>query len=198
MRLVIQRAAAASVAVGGTTVGSIDRGLVVLCGIHRDDGAEAAEWAVRKICNTRLFESEDGKPWAQSVSQAKLGVLLVSQFTLLGQLKGNKPDFSKAMGGEQSRPYWESFVEKMRSTHNGPVQTGEFGAYMQVSLTNDGPVTLTLDHDPSPPPAAPPAPPPPKSRGAPKMSAGGVAAAAAAPGDIEWAYEMQRRVSGAS
>ena len=131
MRLVIQRVKHASVTVDGKTVGSIDRGLVALCGINRDDTPADAEWCAKKLLSVRLFDSEDGtKPWVQSVSQAKLGVLLVSQFTLFARLKGNKPDFSQAMGPQYSKPYWEDFVSRVRTLHEGagPVAEGVFGA----------------------------------------------------------------------
>ena len=93
MRLVLQRVKHASVVVDGQVVGSIGRGIVALCGISCDDDDAAAEWAARKILNIRLWENADGKSWAQSVVQGQLGVLLVSQFTLYAELKGNKPDF---------------------------------------------------------------------------------------------------------
>ena len=145
MRLVLQRAIKASVTVDGVVVGSIGRGLVVLVGIADDDDDAAAEWACRKLLNIRLWEA-GGKPWAYSVTQAGLDVLLVSQFTLYAQLKGNKPDFHRAMPPERSRPYWDAFVRRVTQARKGlPVATGTFGAYMAVELVNDGPVTIVLD-----------------------------------------------------
>ena len=145
----LQRVTEASVTVDGDVVGSIGPGLLVLVGISEgDQGHEehaTIEWACRKLLSIRLWEA-DGKAWAQSVTQAKLGVLLVSQFTLYAQLKGNKPDFHRAMKPELSRPFWETFVERVKASHKGlPVQTGVFGAKMSVSLVNDGPVTIVLD-----------------------------------------------------
>ena len=160
MRLVLQRVTEASVTVDGETVGNIGRGLMVLCGISEDDDEAAAEWACRKLLGIRLWEA-DGKPWAHSVTQAKLGVLLVSQFTLHAQLKGNKPDFHRAMKPELSRPFWNKFVQRVTQAHKGlPVQTGVFGAKMDVSLVNDGPVTIELDSaaESSKAPAPAPAP----------------------------------------
>lgn len=94
MRLVIQRCKSASVTVDGEVTGSIERGLVVLCGIHEDDDDDAADWAARKMTNIRLWEDADGaKPWARSALQNGYGILLVSQFTLFASLKGNKPEY---------------------------------------------------------------------------------------------------------
>jgi D-tyrosyl-tRNA(Tyr) deacylase len=170
MRLVLQRVTEASVTVDGEIVGRIGAGLLVLVGISEDDEGQSAhatmEWACRKLLGIRLWEA-DGKAWAQSVTQAKLGVLLVSQFTLHAQLKGNKPDFHRAMKPELSKPFWETFVERVKASHKGlPVQTGTFGAKMSVSLVNDGPVTIVLDsavdgpaaNHLTPPPTAKPAP----------------------------------------
>ena len=166
MRLVLQRALSGSVEVDGEVVGKIGKGLVVLCGISEDDDDAAADWACRKLLNTRLWESDDGKAWARSVGQAKLGVLLISQFTLHAQLKGNKPDFHRALGPDKARPFWESFVARVKKAHAGPVETGIFGAKMAVSLVNDGPVTIILDSTETssggnklPVAAAPPSPP---------------------------------------
>lgn len=160
MRLVIQRASEASVTVDGKVVGSIGRGIVVLCGISEHDDEAAADWCAKKLLAIRLFDSDDGsKPWAQSVSQAKLGVLLISQFTLFATLKGNKPDFHHAMGPTTAKPFWEAFVKKVKALHkSGPCEEGVFGAKMDVRLCNDGPVTIQLD-SPAPPPAGPQAAP---------------------------------------
>ena len=155
MRLVLQRALSASVTVDGAVVGSIGPGLVVLCGISEEDDEAAAEWACRKLLNIRLWETADGKAWAESVSSQKLGVLLVSQFTLHASLKGNKPDFHRAMKPELSRPFWEKFVQRVTKAHSGgTVQQGVFGEKMQVALVNDGPVTIILDSAESAPPKA--------------------------------------------
>ena len=146
MRLVLQRVSEASVTVDGQVVGSIGKGLLVLCGISEDDDEAASDWACRKLLGIRLWEDDQGKPWAQSVTSSKLGVLLVSQFTLHAQLKGNKPDFHRAMKPDRSRPFWDAFVKKVTNAHKGvPVQTGVFGAKMSVALINDGPVTIELD-----------------------------------------------------
>ena len=144
MRLVIQRVREASVTVGGEVVGSIGRGLVVLCGLERSDDQAAAEWAERRICGIRLFENADDKAWAASVASAGLEVLLVSQFTLLAVLKGHKPDFSKAMGPAEARPFFDGLVRRIGAALPGRLQTGRFGEHMDVRLANDGPVTIEL------------------------------------------------------
>ena len=188
MRLVLQRVASGKVVVGGVTVGEIKgRGLLVLVGIADADDDKAAEWAVRKILGTRLWEDAAGKAWARSVQQEGLEVLLVSQFTLHAVLKGNKPDFHHAMPPARSRPFWDKFVAAVSKKLPGKVQQGQFGALMQVHLVNDGPVTITLDSDANapapapapapPPPAPPPTPPPPPSPAAPARI--GIAVAAA-------------------
>jgi D-aminoacyl-tRNA deacylase len=150
MRLVIQRVSKASVSVDDETTGSIEHGLLVLCGIHEDDDEAAAEWAAKKLLNIRLWEEPDksgggGKPWTRSALQNNFGVLLVSQFTLFATLKGNKPDFHRAMGPQQARLFWERFVARVQAMHTGSVQQGRFGAKMDVQLCNDGPVTILLD-----------------------------------------------------
>lgn len=156
----MQRVTEASVTVDGEVTGQIGRGLLVLCGIHEDDDDAAAEWAARKLLNIRLWEEEptsgggEGKAWARSAVQNTFGILLVSQFTLFATLKGNKPDFHRAMGPTHARPYWERFVARVEATHKGPVQQGRFGAKMDVHLHNDGPVTILLD-SPRAPEAAP-------------------------------------------
>ena len=159
MRLVIQRVSKASVSVDDETTGSIEHGLLVLCGIHEADDEAAAEWAAKKLLNIRLWEEPDksggvGKPWARSALQNKFGVLLVSQFTLFATLKGNKPDYHRAMGPQQARLFWERFVACVQAMHTGSVQQGRFGAKMDVKLCNDGPVTILLDSPERPASAA--------------------------------------------
>ena len=155
MRLVLQRVLEASVKVEGEVVGSIGRGVLALVGISANDLKEDAEWAVRRVLNTRLWEDGKGRAWGQSAAQGGLDVLLVSQFTLYCVLKGNKPDFHHAMPPDAARPYWDGFVESVRAAYpGGRVQQGRFGAMMQVGLINDGPVTIELT-SPERPPAAP-------------------------------------------
>lgn len=168
MRLVLQRVRSAAVEVEGETVGAIGPGLLVLVGLAAEDGPAEREWALRKILGIRLFADDAGKLWARGVQAAGLEVLLVSQFTLHAVLKGHKPDFHRAMGPEPARAEWEALTKAAAAAHRGKVQTGVFGAMMQVSLQNDGPVTIELDSAAG---APPPAKPPPSSATAPASSA---------------------------
>ncbi|MEQ2172386.1 D-tyrosyl-tRNA(Tyr) deacylase, partial [Goodea atripinnis] len=130
---------------GEDQVSSIGRGICVLLGISVDDTQRDAEYMVRKILNLRLFEDENGRAWAKSVMEREFEVLCVSQFTLQCILKGNKPDFHSAMPAELARPFYNSILESMRSTYKPElIKDGNFGAYMQVNILNDGPVTVEL------------------------------------------------------
>ena len=125
-------------------MGSIGRGLMVLVGIGRDDTVKDAEWMADKIVNLRIFETEEGK-MDKSLLDIGGELLLVSQFTLYGDCrKGRRPSFSDAMEADKARAFFEAFVEMAR-TKVTKVETGVFQAMMDVSLTNDGPVTLILN-----------------------------------------------------
>ncbi|KAL1222918.1 hypothetical protein V5N11_013389 [Cardamine amara subsp. amara] len=147
MRAVIQRVSSSSVTVDGRIVSEIGPGLLVLIGIHESDTDSDADYICRKVLNMRLFPNETtGKGWDQNVMQMNYGVLLVSQFTLYGFLKGNKPDFHVAMPPEKAKPFYASLVEKFQKSYNlDAVKDGVFGAMMQVNIVNDGPVTMQLD-----------------------------------------------------
>ncbi|KAL6574048.1 hypothetical protein OROHE_001590 [Orobanche hederae] len=155
MRAVVQRVASASVEpngcrlVEGRTVSKIGPGLLVLVGLHETDVESDAEFICRKVLSMRLFPNEKtGKTWDQNVMQRKYEVLLVSQFTLYGFLKGNKPDFHVAMPPGAAKPFYASLVEKFQKAYRADAVKGEdgvFGAMMKVSLVNDGPVTMQLD-----------------------------------------------------
>ncbi|XP_058723403.1 uncharacterized protein LOC131595138 isoform X1 [Vicia villosa] len=147
MRAVVQRVASASVEVEGRIVSEIGPGLLVLVGIHDSDSDADADYICRKVLNMRLFTNEDsGKAWDHSVMQKNYQVLLVSQFTLYGILKGNKPDFHVAMAPQRAKPFYASIVDKFRNAYNSDaIKDGVFGAKMKVSLVNDGPVTMQLD-----------------------------------------------------
>ncbi|CDO96727.1 unnamed protein product [Coffea canephora] len=138
MRMVVQRVASASVEVEGRIVSAIGPGLLVLVGLHESDADSDAEYICRKVLNMRLFPNEKtGKTWDQNVMQKNLEVLLVSQFTLYGILKGNKPDFHVAMPPEKARPFYESVVEKFRKAYTPDViKDGIFGAMMKAGLRN--------------------------------------------------------------
>jgi D-tyrosyl-tRNA(Tyr) deacylase len=145
MRAVVQRVRSARVHVEGRTVGSIDRGLLVLLGIGRADGPAETAYTIRKILDMRVFEGEDGRPMDRSVADVAGGVLVVSQFTLYGDVrKGRRPSFDAAAPPDVARATYEAFVRELRAVHS-PVATGEFQAMMQVELVNDGPVTVLVD-----------------------------------------------------
>lgn len=157
MRAVIQRVLRANVSVDGLQISEIGRGLCVLVGIQSDDTQEDLDYIARKIATLRLFSMpmpedcdarDSEKPWSKSVTDLKLQVLLVSQFTLYARTgKGAKPDFHLSMKADQSREFYQKFLERMRQLLPGPeqVQDGKFGAMMQVGIVNDGPVTIILD-----------------------------------------------------
>ncbi|CAK8539461.1 unnamed protein product [Lathyrus sativus] len=147
MRAVVQRVDSASVEVEGSIVSEIGPGLLVLVGIHDSDSDADADYICRKVLNMRLFSNEDtGKAWDHSVMQKNYQVLLVSQFTLYGILKGNKPDFHVAMAPQRAKPFYASLVDRFRNAYNSDaIKDGVFGAKMKVNLVNDGPVTMQLD-----------------------------------------------------
>ncbi|KAL2484276.1 D-Tyr-tRNA(Tyr) deacylase family protein [Forsythia ovata] len=147
MKAVIQRVASASVEVEGRTVSVIGPGLLVLVGLHESDVESDAEYICRKVLNMRLYPNEKtGKTWDQNVMQRNYEVLLVSQFTLYGVLKGNKPDFHVAMPPEKAKHFYSSLVENFRRAYKmEAIKDGVFGAMMKVNLVNDGPVTMQLD-----------------------------------------------------
>jgi D-tyrosyl-tRNA(Tyr) deacylase len=144
MRSVIQRVNEASVEVGGEVVGIIGRGLLILLGIHRSDTVADIPWMIDKIINLRIFERGDGK-FDTSLLDINGGLLVVSQFTLYGDCsKGRRPSFSEAMEVNRARVLFELFIEKAKEKISH-VETGIFQASMNVSLVNEGPVTVILD-----------------------------------------------------
>ncbi|XP_072965986.1 uncharacterized protein [Typha angustifolia] len=147
MRAVVQRVLSAAVEVEGRAISEIGPGLLVLVGIHESDADSDADYICRKVLNMGLFPNENtGKAWDQSVMQRKFEVLVVSQFTLYGTLKGNKPDFHVAMPPQKAKPFYSSLIEKFCQAYTAnAVKDGIFGAMMKVNLVNDGPVTMQLD-----------------------------------------------------
>jgi D-tyrosyl-tRNA(Tyr) deacylase len=147
MRAVVQRVSSASVTVDTSIIGQIQRGLLVLVGVERDDGPADAQYIAGKIRDLRVFQDEDDpeRHLNRSVQDVRGAVLLVSQFTLAGDCrKGRRPSFDAAAPPDVARPLYEAVVRDLQS--NGvEVATGEFQAMMQVALVNDGPVTLLLD-----------------------------------------------------
>jgi D-tyrosyl-tRNA(Tyr) deacylase len=144
MRAIVQRVASARVRVGERIVGEIGRGLLVFVGVGRDDTPDDVKALAAKICEMRVFEA-DGKPMDRSVVDVGGSVLVVSQFTLYGDMrKGRRPSFDGAAAPDRARTVYEELVRELRAT-NVPVATGEFQAMMQVELVNDGPVTILID-----------------------------------------------------
>jgi D-tyrosyl-tRNA(Tyr) deacylase len=144
VRAVVQRVSSASVRVGGEERGACGRGFVVLLGVAAGDDEAMAERLAGKVARLRVFENADGR-FDRSLLDVRGEALVVSQFTLLADTaKGNRPSFSGAAPPEVSKPLYERFCEALREL-GIPVQTGVFGARMEVELTNDGPVTIVLD-----------------------------------------------------
>lgn len=145
MRALLQRVTSARVLVGRAITGEIGRGLLVFVGVGRDDTIDDVKYLAAKICDLRVFESDAGKSMDRSVLDVGGSVLVVSQFTLYGDVrKGRRPSFDGAAPPDDARRLYEEFVRELRATHL-PVATGEFQAMMQVELVNDGPVTLLID-----------------------------------------------------
>jgi len=144
VRAVVQRVSSAQVVVEGEVVGEIDAGLCVLLGVARDDGEAEAERLAGRVARLRIFENEDGR-FDRSLVDVGGQALVVSQFTLIADTaKGNRPSFSDAARPEQAENLYERFCQALREL-DVPVQTGVFGARMEVSIVNDGPVTIILE-----------------------------------------------------
>ena len=144
MKLVIQRVDNAKVEVENKMVGGIKKGFLVLLGVAPEDTKETADYLVQKLIKLRVFEDENGK-MNLALKDINGELLIVSQFTLYANCKnGNRPSFEQAAKPEQANELYEYFVEKCKE-ENINVQTGEFGAHMQVSLLNNGPVTIILE-----------------------------------------------------
>jgi D-tyrosyl-tRNA(Tyr) deacylase len=144
MRIVLQRVSRARVTVGGRVTGQIGRGLLLLVGLTHDDTEEKLAWMAEKVVGLRIFADREGK-MNRSLEEADGALLVVSQFTLYGDArKGKRPSFVDAARPEAAVPLYERFLDLLRATGR-PVETGEFGAMMDVELVNDGPVTLVLE-----------------------------------------------------
>lgn len=145
MRVVLQRVSEASVTVDNQVTGKINQGFLLLVGIEGEDNLDDIEWLVRKILSLRVFGDDDGK-MNLDISQVDGSILAVSQFTLHAKYKkGSRPSFIRAAHPDQATPLFDTFVYKMSQALGKKVETGIFGAHMDVSLVNDGPVTLVLD-----------------------------------------------------
>ena len=145
MRVVIQRVSEAAVKIDGTIVGEISKGLLVLLGIAQEDTEQDALYLIQKLINLRIFSDADGK-MNLSVQDCGGELLVVSQFTLYADTKkGNRPSYIRAARPELAIPLYEFFLRELQKQFQGPIQTGQFGADMKVSLINDGPVTIIMD-----------------------------------------------------
>jgi D-tyrosyl-tRNA(Tyr) deacylase len=145
VRVVLQRVKNASVTVSGETISEIGEGLLLLVGVAKDDGEGEASWLAEKIAGLRIFNDEDGK---MNLGVRDVGgeILAVSQFTLLADTrKGKRPSFIQAALPEEAEPLFDYFCERLREAGIASVQTGSFGAMMDVALVNDGPVTIVLE-----------------------------------------------------
>jgi D-tyrosyl-tRNA(Tyr) deacylase len=145
MRAVIQRVSEAKVSIAGVVKGAIQHGLAVLLAVEEADTVEDIEWLSGKIARLRVFDDEHGV-MNRSVQEAQGGILLVSQFTLFASTKkGNRPSYSRSARPEIAVPLYQQFTARLAQDLGKPIETGEFGAQMLVSLTNDGPVTIIID-----------------------------------------------------
>lgn len=145
MRALIQRVSEASVTINGDVRGAIQKGLLVLLAVQEADTSEDIEWLSVKIVRLRVFSDAEGV-MNLSVQEMRGDILAISQFTLFASTKkGNRPSYSRAARPEIAIPLYEAFTRKLAEELGRPVQTGEFGADMKVSLINDGPVTIIID-----------------------------------------------------
>lgn len=145
MKVVIQRVSSASVSIDGEVKSAIGPGLLVLLGVGHEDGPEDLTWLVKKTVGLRIFDDEAGV-MNRSILETGGDILVVSQFTLMASTKkGNRPSYIGAAGHEKAIPLYDEFCEALSQAIGKPVGTGSFGAYMQVALVNDGPVTICMD-----------------------------------------------------
>lgn len=144
MKIVVQRVSSSSVSVGGEIVGKINQGLLILLGITHTDTEQNADWLVNKIINMRIFSDLEDK-LNLSLKDIAGSILVISQFTLYAEAeKGNRPSFTSAARPEIAKPLYEYFIDKLK-LNNILVESGIFGADMQIELINDGPITIILE-----------------------------------------------------
>jgi len=147
MRAVVQRVKSSNVEVDGERISEINDGIMALIGICSNDTEEDMDKLVKKLINIKLFSNEEGAFWKKSVKDLDLEILCVSQFTLYAVTKkGSKPDFHLAMKTEEAQKFYNKFLDKLRAAYKPEkIKDGKFGAMMNVSLVNDGPVTIIID-----------------------------------------------------
>ncbi|MDZ7717713.1 MAG: D-aminoacyl-tRNA deacylase [Balneolaceae bacterium] len=145
MKVVVQRVKNASVTVNDEVTGSIENGLLLLVGIHESDTKDEVDWCCRKIPTLRIFEDDEGK-MNRSVTDVKGGILVVSQFTLYGDArKGTRPSFIEAAKPEKAELLYDYMIDVLKRDSGLQIESGEFGAMMDVEFINSGPVTLILE-----------------------------------------------------
>ncbi|WP_069132101.1 D-aminoacyl-tRNA deacylase [Rhodohalobacter halophilus] len=145
MKIVVQRVKRASVKVNNEVTGKINRGLMLLVGIHESDTKKEIDWCCRKISRLRIFEDEEGK-MNRSVEDINGGILVVSQFTLYGDTrKGTRPSFIEAAKPKVAEPLYDYMIDRFKQITNLLIEEGKFGAMMEVDLINDGPVTIIVE-----------------------------------------------------
>lgn len=145
MKVVVQRVTEASCTVDNQLVSSIQNGYLLLVGLTHDDTIKEIEYIAKKIANLRIFEDDEGK-LNKSIKEMNYEILSISQFTLYGDAsKGNRPSFTKAMRPEYAEPLYKELTNILQTVHNIPTKEGIFGAYMDIHLNNDGPVTIILE-----------------------------------------------------
>ncbi len=145
MKVVLQRVSEASVLVGNEQIGAIKKGLLLLVGIHENDSRDQMQWLADKILKLRVFDDREGK-MNLSVQDIEGEILVVPQFTLYGDYEqGNRPSYFEAAGPDKANKLYEEMVTNFKTHSDLKIETGEFGAYMDVQLRNDGPVTLVME-----------------------------------------------------
>ncbi|MGJ3249937.1 MAG: D-aminoacyl-tRNA deacylase [Elainellaceae cyanobacterium] len=148
MRVVVQRVSSSQVTVAGTCVGKIGRGLNLLVGVAASDTEAELDWMVRKCLDLRIFPSKESDRFEYSVRDIGAEILVISQFTLYGDCRrGRRPSFDQASPPHLAESLYDRFVDMLRQTSGLRVETGQFGAMMQVFIENDGPVTLLLERE---------------------------------------------------
>lgn len=146
MRILLQKVTQASVSVDSEVIGEIGQGYLLFLGVLQGDSSAQAQLLAEKIVKLRLFDGEGGKINDKSILEIDGDILVVSQFTLAGRTeKGNRPDYTQAAPPDTAQKLYEYFIQKLTELGVSTVETGRFGAYMDVELRNDGPVTLVLE-----------------------------------------------------
>ncbi|CCW66900.1 unnamed protein product [Phytomonas sp. Hart1] len=146
MKIVIQRVLRGAATVNGETVGSIQKGMVVLIGIDREDTQDDMDYIVRKILTIRIWPNEEERPWRLNIKNINGSILMASQFTLMHKSKGTKPDFHRAMAPEGALEMFNRICDKLRAEYDPEkIATGKFQSYSSIDIVNDGPVTFIVD-----------------------------------------------------